>query len=392
MVLVAALCLWSYSIRRMGFFGAACLLMPIALLGLARAGPAAWFRAAIVGGAVGALVWADGAAYRASFSGAYRRFAEFNDVRKSLHNSAYIASGVVDPRALSATGWTPNDYWLFSNWFYLDETRFNARSVGALRAFVRDEKPLPPSVGAGLGAAWRDYRGAYGLLALTLALSLLWRRGRGSAGAALAAGGFAAGTVLMETYWQFPAHVGVPFVAAACAGLLAVPPPRGAGLDSGFGPLVAALAAAVAFIGLDQFAGSLRENAAHNGAFARMMERFDALPPGAVLLLEGGVIQLDWSDPFHPPAPRRSMIRTGMGIYSPLFYEGLGSLGLRRASEVLPFLAGSGRGYLVAHAGSVPHLILFAREAYGLDVSADLVEGLDSGANVYRITPHAPAR
>jgi hypothetical protein len=116
------------------------------------------------------------------------------------------------------------------------------------------------------------------------------------------------------------------------------------------------------------------------------MKQLDDLPPNSVLLLEGGVIQLDWSDPFHPPRLPQSMIRTGMGIFSPLFYENLGLLGIQRASEVLPFLARSGRGYLVAHSDSVPHLIRFAREAYGIEIDAVLVEGMESGANVYRIT------
>jgi hypothetical protein len=389
MVLVAALCLWSYSLRRMGFFGAACLLSPFAMLGLARAGPAAWMRAGIVAAAVGALVWADGAAYRANFSDSYRQFAEFNDVRKSLHNSAYVASGVVDPRALSATGWTANDYWLFSNWFYLDEGRFNVRSVGALRAFVHDEAPLPPSLPTGLALAWRDYRFDYAVLGVALALSVLWRRGRRPGPLVLAAGAFVAGTVMMETYWEFPLHVGIPFIVAASAAVLAVPLPKGAGPVSGLRPGVALLAAVVAFLGLASFVRDRRENAAHNVAFSRTIERIESLPPGSVLLLEGGALRLDWSDPFHPPEPRQSLIRTGMGIYSPLFYENLNTIGLRRASEVLPFLAGSGRGYLVAHDDSVPHLVQFAREAYGIGIAAVPVDTLESGARIYRITPDA---
>jgi hypothetical protein len=389
MVLVAALCLWSYSLRRMGFFGAACLLSPFALLGLARAGPAMWIRVAVVVGVVGALVSADGAAYRANFSDSYRHFADFNDVRKSLHNSAYVASGVVDPRALAATGWTANDYWLFSNWFYLDEGRFNVRSVGALRAFVHDEAPLPPSLPMGLSLAWRDYRFDYAVLALALALSVLWRRGRRPGWLVLAAAVFVAGTVMMETYWEFPLHIGIPLVVAASAAVLAVPFPKGTGPDSGLRPGVALLAAAVAFLGLSSFVRNRRENTAHNGAFSQTIERIERLPPGSVLLLEGGAIRLDWSDPFHPPEPRQSLIRTGMGIYSPLFYENLNAMGLRRASEVLPFLAASGRGYLVAHDDSVPHLVQFAREAYGIGIAAVPVDTLESGARIYRITPNA---
>jgi hypothetical protein len=392
MALAAVLCIWSYSIRRMGFFGAACLLSPFALVGLSRAGPAEWLRVAAVAAVVGAVVWVDGAVYRANFSDPYRRFTEFNDVRKALHNSAYVASGVVDPRALSATGWTANDYWLFSNWFYLDEGRFNVRSVAALRDFVKETDPLPPSLSAGLGLAWRDYRGAYATLALALALAVLWKRGLGAVPIAAAAGCFLAGTVLMETYWQFPLHVGTPFLVVATAALLAVPFPKVAGAGAPLGAAAAVLALLVAFLGLLQLARVRDENRVRNHAFSRIMEHIERLPPGSVLLLEGGVIQLDWSDPFHPPEPRQSLIRTGMGIYSPLFYENLGPLGISKASDVLPFLATSGRGYLVAHGDSVPHLVRFAREAYGMDVDTAIADSLESGANIYRITSKTPAK
>jgi hypothetical protein len=292
----------------------------------------------------------------------------------------------VDPRALAATGWSANEYWLFSNWFYLDEGIFNLRSVSALRDFVRQEKPLPPSLEEGTVVALTAYRDPFAALAAALILALAWSRGRWALPLVLAAAGFVAGTFLMDTYWEFPLHVGLPFVAAAAMSLLAIPVP---GAKAGSTVAVAVLAAAVVGLGIARLHRVVRENRNHGETYAQIVANFDALPPGSVLLLEGAVLRLDWSDPFHPPQSGQAMIRTGMGIYSPIFYENLGSLGLHSAGEVIPFLASSGRGYVVAHPEAIPHLVEFAREAYSRDIGAKLVAKLESGANIYRILPHA---
>lgn len=389
--LMALLCYGSYSLARFGFFGVVGFTLPFAAAGLCRSRAPGRSSVALAALAVAACIGLDGVAYRATMSAPYRQFLAFDDMRKNLHDSPYLASGMIDPNVLAATGWTQNDYWLFSNWFYLDEGKFNARSVGILRRFEREENPVSPSLGRGIGMLRSLLATDFGLASAAVALAMFWRSRVDALRVLLAFAAVCAGALLMATYWRFPQRIGIPFLALAAIGGIVSPLPLAR--RSRYLAGLVTMGAVSLVIGLSFGRMGLigRENVTHKREFQGIVARLAALPSNSVLLVGGSVISLNYSDPLRPLSLPQAQIRTGMSIFSPAFYSGLHQLGIGDASGIIPFLVSSGRGYLVAWEMAAPHIVRFARETYGLDVTLVLVDTLETGPKIYRIEPTAPA-
>jgi hypothetical protein len=384
--LIVLLCYCSYSVRLHGLIGSVCLAAPFALCGFWRAGRAKWLQMALVAVAVVVVVAADQAVYNADMPRDYRQYIAFDEVRRVIHDSPYIRSGIVDPKLLTATGWSENDYWLFDRWFYLDEDRFNVRSVSVLREFAREGSPARPPLMHGLGVLWAEYARSISLMLAVSVLPFLWKGLRAAGWAAFALVATAFGAVLVEAYWYLPDHIALPVIAEAALGFvcIALPLPNRSRLFDWVGVGIVVLV--VAGLGVTAARRCRVENAERNGAFAGTLERLDALPADSVILFEGGTLQMDWADPFRPWGLKPHPVRTGMSVFSPVFYAALHQVGLGRASELIPFLARSGRGYVVARADAMPHLARFAREAYGLDLEASPLGTLESGAQLFRLS------
>jgi hypothetical protein len=384
--LIVLMCYCSYSTRLHGLIGSVCLAAPFALCAFWRAGRAKRLQMALVAVAVAVLVAADQAVYKANMPRDYRQYIAFDEVRRVIHNSPYLRSGIVDPKLLTAAGWSENDYWLFAQWFYLDEDRFNVRTVSVLRKFVREGSPALPPLMPGLGVLWGEFASSISLMLAVSVLPFLWK-GLGTAiWAAFALVATAFGALLLEAYWYFPDHIALPVIAEAALGFvcIALPLPSRSRFFEWVGVGIVVLV--VACLAVTAARRHRVENAERNGAFARTLERLDALPADSVILFGGGTLQMDWADPIRPWGLKPHQVRTGMSIFSPVFYAALHQVGLKRASELIPFLASSGRGYVVASAGAMPHLARFAREAYGLELEASPLGTLESGAQIFRLS------
>jgi hypothetical protein len=384
--LIVLLCISSYSLRRMGFLGSVCFAAPFAFGAFVRATTARRFQIAFVVAVLAALILADHLAYSASMSQDYRRFVAFNDIRKGIHNSPYIRSGIVDSKALAATGWSDNDYWLFERWFYLSEERFNIARIAALKDFVRGGRTIYPELSDSIRLLYSDFSGNISALVAIAALPLIFKRPWSMCWAALALTASIMGALLLQRYWYFPSHIALPLLTLTAFGLLCVslPVPRVPGLVEWIG--VAVLVLFVSYHCIANTIQIISENRDRNGAFRRTLDQLNALPSNSIVLFEGGTLKMDWSDPMRPWSLRPHQIRTGMSIFSPVFYRSLQPLGIHKASELIPFLAKSGRGYVVVNIDTMPHLIKFAREAFGLSIKAVSRGELDSGAQVFMLS------
>jgi hypothetical protein len=384
--LIVLLCFCSYSTRLHGLIGSVCLAAPFALCAFWRAGRAKRLQMALVAAAVAVLVAADQAFYKAKMPLDYRQYIAFDEVRRRIHDSPYIRSGIVDPKLLTAAGWSENDYWLFGQWFYLDEGRFNIRSVSVLREFAREGSPARPPLMPGLGVLWAEYSSSISLMLAVSVLPFLWRGLGAARWATFALVVTTFDALLLEAYWYFPDHIALPVIAEAALGFvcIALPLPSRSKFFEWVGVGIVVLV--VACLAVTTARRYRVENAERNGAFARSLERLGALPADSVILFEGGALHMDWADPIRPWELKPHQIRTGMSIFSPVFYAALDQVGLKRASDLIPFLASSGRGYVVAGAGAMPHLALFAREAYGLELEATTLGTLESGPQIFKLS------
>jgi hypothetical protein len=238
----------------------------------------------------------------------------------------------------------------------------------------------------GLGILWAEYASSISLMLAVSVLPFLWKGLGAARWAAFALVATVFGALLVEAYWYLPDHIALPIIAEAALGFvcIALPLPSRSRLLEWVGVGIVVLV--VACLGVTTARRYRVENAERNGAFARSLERLDALPADSVILFEGGTLQMDWADPIRPWALKPHQVRTGMSIFSPVFYAALHQVGLKRASELIPFLASSGRGYVVANAGAMPHLARFAREAYGLELEASPLGTLESGAQIFRLS------
>lgn len=383
---VVLLCYWSYSIRRMGFYGSVCFAAPFLLVGLFPALRTRKSEILLIGAVVSGLIFTDRLLYNVTMTPEYRKFTSYNYVRSRVYSSPYVQSGLIEPKVLAATGWSANDYWMFSRWFYLDEDRFDVVRLDALSQFIRNGSLVDPSLLRSLRALWADY---WKRIVVVLALSTLafrWNKLNELAAVGVTLFVLAGAALSLKNYWDFPDRVALPLLAVAALGFLCMSPPRQTrlGIPKWLG--LSAVVALVSYLCVDATLQFRRENLERNADFLKTLEQLNRLPADSVILFEGGVFEMDWSDPLRLWSLTPRQIRTGMSIFSPVFYESLRGIGIKSARQLFPFLAESGRGYVVIRRDTLPHLVEFVRATYGFNLLAVDMGGLQSGALIYKVS------
>jgi hypothetical protein len=376
---------WAYSIRRMGLYGALILLSPpVFVLSCKR------WRESIRSLGFGLFVIAcfillDRAAYARETANELKSFSSFNSIRAKIDSSPYFTYSVPDSIALSQIGWTQNDFWIFSHWLYVNEIKFNKHSLQRLENLIQ-QHPVSES----MGKAALKFLGQYWfatLLLIIITLALLALSGSEICLPIILSLAWSISVALALAFvWQFPPRVGLPFISGMALALV-MSPLLGRVLPAYHLLFPSFLVGIVVCCASRPMLRNSRENLHRERLFREEVRVLGKLPPDAIVLVEGGVMEFDWSDPLTSVSISPSVIQTGMGIYSPLFYQVINRLGMAKAQEIVPKL--QKHGYLLSYPETAARFSVFAFEDFGIRIKTIPVKSLGTGAELYEIVEGA---
>lgn len=315
---------------------------------------------------------------------------------------------------LSGVGWSRNDFWLFTDYSFLDPTIYSAAKLQYLADHVSGTLPSLSSAFREPYNFQRDLQGSDSIpyvliMAATWSLALLHRHLR-KAVPALAALLASASTLCLYLVWsaRVPLHVWVSFLATTSVfGIYVVgfytgvaePTSRTEEENVGLSRLAAAivLVMACASVVTALYRASLmtRNNVEKQVIYHEIVADLDALQaqgkiaPNALILSPNVGIPMEWSDPLIVDLPGPRYFQVQWLAFSPLYDEVLRDHG---AQSLPTDLYRKGNLYLMTPPALMPAVVQFMKEHRGVTVYAKRVYslgdqlGVFSKVTVYRLT------
>jgi len=394
-------------VRWRGMQAVVVLALPLAVIALRRI---PWRRHAVFAGAALAVVLF-GMVFQAIYYAGdddWNEFLEFNSVRGAIHSTERVRAAA-DPEVRAALGWSEADYWMFRDWFYLDEDRYSTETLQLLI----DEVGTPPR---GLRPVFDLMAGVVPFTRLMVLGSLVvaaWavsgRRGRLTLAAAT--GWFVAVVVALSLFARLPGRVSLPILAFL--GMLYLirpaaafpeeyrPPPRWLGW--GALGLVLAVAAAALGIGVHRAVADSGPHNRKSDSIYALLDELAAFDPDGVYVSWSDSLVISRVSPEVAEEVEPDLIALGWHQRTPMQDARFAELGIddlyeaiARDERVYLPLAASETGqrwyldYMAEHYG----IEGFLRPAGAVDVSArlfvyDLVVAgytVDDAAGVLRET------
>lgn len=315
---------------------------------------------------------------------------------------------------LSAVGWSRNDFWLFTDYFFLDPTIYSAAKLQYLADHVSGTLPSLSSAFREPYSFQRDFQSSdtipYVLImAATWSLALLQRRLR-KAVPALAALLASASTLCLYLVWsaRVPLHVWFSFLATTSVfGLYIVSFYAGAAeltsrTEQGnvrpsrlAAAIVLVMACASVVTALYRASLMTQDNTEKRAIYHKIVADLDALQaqgkiaPNALILSPNVGIPAEWSNPLIVDLPGPRYFQVQWLAFSPLYDEVLRDHG---AQSLPTDLYRKGNIYLMTPPALMPAVVQFMKEHSGVTVYAERVYslgdqlGVFSKVTVYRLT------
>ncbi len=319
-------------------------------------------------------------------------FQEWNAVRSKFHGFHTAQEAREDESMYAGNDWTLKELQMLNGWFYLDEDKFNAETVGRVLAgssTARDALRWRNAENDLYREVWKPLRNWFlGLGALAL---LVWFLERSAVPSVLQ--GLAAIVVAcaMAILLRLPVHVATPAMivvtfGAVCLGL---PPDRMIAWSNGWRER-AALVALVLGAVYSGWANTQAELARlprrewRRSAHYELMNTLEGLDPEFVVVQPTLPI---WEiDPLgDSPVWDLPHVPLGWPIYSPRFYDILAGFGMERAKEVFPALVERRNAFLVGSDAVHRRVVIYLRDNHGLRVKTSLVAQNPLGQKVVRL-------
>jgi hypothetical protein len=320
-------------------------------------------------------------ASRYSVSPEYRHFAQLAEV---MHRPGVFRPVLsANPAVLQANRWSQQDYFFLHAYFFPDERKFNATTLGRqadaaaaeLRSTWGARLRRTPSEVLASGARFRIV--LLGLLVASL-LVLPWRRTCALL-AYLLYGLTAMGA--MVGFFYLPEHVGIPlwlFLIGVLTWFLLAERrgwrPRWNGLAVG----IAALA--LAWSGLGEFytlAAAVRRDRIKQAVVQSTVDQISAERPGSAVLWVCCALELEYVTSLRPWNPDFSLLVGGWATFTPRSYDlRRKHFGVGAAQAMLPAMVDNKNAFLLATSDAATAIGAFARRSYGLSVAFTKVNDL----------------
>jgi hypothetical protein len=337
--------------------------------------------------------------YKYSTTDQYKEFSEFNYLRGYIHELPISLEAENNKEMYKANDWSKNDFKMFRNWFFADETKFNKEKIQR----VLDLNPQSSTLEKIYNITWENieihskgiwdayYLQILGLVSVSV-LAILSEQFL-----ALSIVGYNIyvfiGLVLMAEALRVPPRVAEPILLGSTVIAIIFIQLQGIKNHKKFSARALGIALCVVvtfpliFLQWESLQAERRQILVKQRLIEEHLEKRNKLYHGKMLYVQPGF--QDWltnKDPFEPEKYKITFKTLGGGwtTYSPFFYENLkNTLGISKAREMLPALIDNEKALIEASPSFISNLARYAGENYGLRV--DVQEAPEFGQNIYRL-------
>jgi len=302
----------------------------------------------------------------------YRDFKEYNRVRGQFHGFPVAEGNIGNVDILKYNSWTDNDYSLFMEWTFLDEDKF---SVDKIRNIFKYS--LPPEKKGNIGQLLPKgveeivkMYDTYFFFWVTLLLLVIVTHNFRQLLLPLAyyIYIFSCG-VYMTVFLRFPGRIGYPILLSC--GLLPLSflfvknsHLKEKGRNRGK-YIVIVMLFFLSLVNIRRFVYRSNSNKENKQIFSREYGKFQQLLKNKVVIVQpGAAFKYKYSDPLKMYQKSYIAIPLGWGIFSPRFYQVVERLGLKKASDILPFAIDNDKVLLIGDEAWCEMIVLFIRETY----------------------------
>jgi hypothetical protein len=334
-------------------------------------------------------------------------FKRWNALRSRFHGYPVAKLNIGNQKILGANDWTLNDYDMLVAWAYLDERKYNVRTLRNVFKYAVPEQTAKPAatnwskLKKVMLAFWKQQKPYVPLVLCLLLPALVLNSRRRAAFCAVFAVWCVALSIAIGLLLRLPARVGIPTTVSVAFGMALIAlisvhrwgdPTSRWSLPirrwSRIGAVVM-LTACLAFSARTarrQIKRTIRYQTELKQRFAAL-ETLDA----SFLVTQPGRSPGQYQDPLRRYTPDYLLIPMGWHIFSPLFYERLRAAGLEHAWEVFPRMVEDDRAFLVGNQRFVERIVTFLEENYDVRAKGQLVRPLFKDQSVYQLgsDPHS---
>jgi hypothetical protein len=326
---------------------------------------------------------------------AWAEFFRFNTARGLLHGTSRMQHISAD--TLKEIGWSTNDVYMFSNWFFFDPKVFSTQALETL--IKRDQEQRIDILRQGAlvaqaKEAWKLHLPwlSFPLIWLAVCLPLYNRRGALTALALSGAAVLAFAGLL--SFGHLPTRVAIPSALCWTVFLSLTLNRDHSGWPSGVRPIAAGCAAMLSLmtLGTPRFRtfGELRDlSRDHEKSHARLRKQYEAMrnkDPYGVFMVLGDSLFLEAQLPFGKPMARVNEFELGWPQRAPVFVRYLASLGVE---DPYWSLAHQPHVYLMCNYAAASVYSQYMREHYDEDVPVNADTKLpDSSVAFYQALVH----
>lgn len=317
----------------------------------------------------------------------YKNFKEYNKVRGQFHGFPVAEKNIGNVDILKYNNWTDNDYAMFMDWTFLDENKF---SVDKIKKIF--EYSLPPekekSIGQLLSKGMEKIVKKYDTYlffwgALLLLIIITYNSRQLLLPFTYYIYIFFCG-VYMTVFLRFPGRIGYPILLIC--GLLPLSflfveksYLKEKGRNCGKYIIIGMLLF-LSFINVRRFIYQNNLNRGNKQIFDREYRKFQQLFKDKVLIIQpGAALNYKYSDPLKVYDNSYITIPLGWGIFSPHFYRVVEKIGLKKASDVLPFAIDNDKMIFIGDKVWCEMIVLFIKETYGRECALILDDNYSNG-------------
>jgi hypothetical protein len=324
----------------------------------------------------------------------FAKYREFNALRGQFHDFPIERANLRNEALFAANQWTANDYDLLARWFFVDEGKYNLRTLGKIFELSVDlpHKVLSPKYLAKelkrLGRVYVRWAPIALLLVIGALMVPTWRNLLWTSGCFTF---IALATLFMSTVYRFPARVGQPILFVALLGVMwgliwgPLSNRRGGWLRlrrDGWRRLINGSFAALWAVALVQFLGlnltDMEKVRAGSAKYRQTMARLDDQLRGKIVYVRAGSLEAEMENPLRVGRNHFEQVPNGWQSRSPIFYRFLESQGLTRGSELLPFAVDNEDFFFLYDRKGIEKIARFVRDTYG--IHCKVLRYVDGGA------------
>jgi hypothetical protein len=310
-------------------------------------------------------------------------YDEFNHYRAKLHDSPLYPLNKDNENLLQDVGWTKNDFFMYDNWIYLDENKYNLEKLKQVLnnpKLVKAPIPIfhPRAIYLSTIQIISEYKKWLIIIAFQFALLLLYCDRKKVLFCFSLFVYMMIGAILLNAAIKYPKRLGVPMLFFfLCMFALVLFNSRSS--DSIFRHpiwkkmrIMVVVAGAVVIIA-GQAISTIRNNVANEydeNIVNVTIEKIERIKTDPVLLSQAGFLgMLTYRSPLKAYIDEKfTIIPTAWPIFSPRFYNVLQGIGLRQGSEVLPYLIQSDRAFLICGEDMKNPIYIFIKENYNIEI------------------------